>query len=59
MSVSRMIRIGRPAGCSRRVLLATAASLVLTVAACSGEAGFEGPARLDLGFGRRRRPSRR
>lgn len=41
MSASRMIRNGRATHFTRRVLLATVASLVLGAAACTGEAGFE------------------
>lgn len=41
MSASRMIRNGTATRFARRVLQATVASLVLTAAACTGEAGVE------------------
>lgn len=41
MSASRMIRYGTATRFTRRVILATVASLVLAAAACSGEAGVE------------------
>jgi Tol biopolymer transport system component len=41
MSASRMIRNGKATRPTRRALLATVASLVLSATACSGEAGVE------------------